>query len=101
MRSHEIPADDVEVRQSDTDTVVSANSKTYGKSSHSDTRSRQLSARLWSLLHGQKNVSPTASRPTVPMVGPSSERKIRLPQQRTNVSLFGPSVELPQTCVKL
>jgi len=93
LQSHEIPANDVEVHQSDTDTVVSAKSKTSGKSSDSNTHSRRLSARLWSFLCGQKNVSTTAS--TVPMAGPSSEREIRLPEQHINISLFGPSVELP------
>ena len=100
MRSREIPADDVEVRQSDTDTVVSAKSKTSRKSSDGDTHSRRLSARLWSFLDSQKNVSPSAS--TVLMAGPSSEREIRLPEQRTNVSLFGLNVKLPhKLCVKL
>ena len=75
--------------------MVSAKSKTSGKSSNSDIRSCWLSTRLCAFLHGSKNVSPTAS--TLVMAGPSSERDVRLPEQRINVSLFGPSNVQPQT----
>jgi len=85
LRSRDIPADDVIVRQSDTDTVVSAKSKTCGKSSNSDTRSHHLSTRLWSFLRGSKPVSSTAS--TVPIIGPNvgTERGERIPEQRSTL----------------
>jgi len=97
LRSCDIPADDVVVRQSDNNTVVSAKSKTSGKSSDSNMRSCRLSMHLWSFLRGSKPVSPMAS--TVLMVGPSTstERDARLPEQRSNVSLFGPGNVQPQT----
>jgi len=46
LQSREIPAEDVVVCQSDTDAVVSAKSRTSGKSSDSETHSRRLSMRL-------------------------------------------------------